>query len=60
MLWGVVVSHPLWLTTGLVVNSFIITNPTFAGERMLLIPKVSILSKQICYFHIKINFSILT
>ena len=31
---------------GLVVNSFIITNPTLAGERMLLIPKVSILSEQ--------------
>ena len=39
-------SHPLQLTTGLVVNSFIITNPTLAGERMLLIPKVSILSEQ--------------
>ena len=35
---GGVVSHPLQLTTGLVVNSFIITNPTLAGERMLLIP----------------------
>ena len=34
-------SLPLQLTTGLVVNSFIITNPTLAGERMLLIPKVS-------------------
>ena len=31
-------SHPLQLTTGLVVNRFIITNPTLAGERMLLIP----------------------
>ena len=40
------VSHPLHLTTGLVVNSFIITNPTLAGERMRLIPKVSILSEQ--------------
>ena len=40
------VSHSLQLTTGLVVNSFIITNPTLAGERMLLIPKVSILSEQ--------------
>ena len=46
MLWGGV-SHPLQLTTGLVVNSFIITNPTLAGEPMLLIPKVSILSGQI-------------
>ena len=26
-------------------DSFIITNPTLAGERMLLIPKVSILSE---------------
>ena len=26
--------------------SFIITNPTLAGEHMLLIPKVSILSEQ--------------
>ena len=32
-----VASHPFQLTTGLVVNSFIITNPTMAGERMLLI-----------------------
>ena len=44
---GGCLSHPLQLTTGLVVNSFIITNPTLAGERMLLIPKVSILSEQI-------------
>ena len=35
---GGVISHPLQLTAGLVVNSFIITNPTLAGERMLLIP----------------------
>ena len=41
------VSHPLQLTTGLVVNSFTITNPTLPGERMLLIPKVSILSEQL-------------
>ena len=27
-------------------NSFVITSPTLAGERMLLIPKVSILSEQ--------------
>ena len=44
------VFHPLQLTTGLVVNSFIITNPTLAGERMLLIPKVSILSEQTLIF----------
>ena len=37
--WGVGgVSHPLQLTTGLVVNSFVITSPTLASERMLLIP----------------------
>ena len=40
------VSHPLQLTTGLVVNSFVMASPTLAGERMLLIPKVSILSEQ--------------
>ena len=43
----------LVLTTGLVVNSFVITSPTLAGERMLLIPKASILSEQIyIYIHI--------
>ena len=41
------VSHPLQPTTGLIVNSFIITSPTLAGERMLLVLKVSILSEQI-------------
>ena len=45
--WGGGSSHPLQLTTGLVVNSFVITSPTLAGERMLLIPKVSILSEQV-------------
>ena len=44
--WGVGVSHPLQLTTGLVINNFVTTSPTLAGERMLLIPKVSILSEQ--------------
>ena len=44
--WGGV-SHPLQLTTGLVINSSVTTSPTLAGERMLLIPKVSILSEQI-------------
>ena len=39
------VSHPLQLTTGLVIKS-VTTSPTLAGERMLLIPKVSILSEQ--------------
>ena len=41
------VSHPLQLTTGLVINSSVTTSPTLAGEHMLLIPKVSILSEQI-------------
>ena len=49
---GVSLSHPLQLTAGLVVNNFIITNPTLAGERMLLIPKVSILSEQIYFYYI--------
>ena len=40
------VSHLLQLTTGLVINSSVTTSPTLAGERMLLIPKVSILSEQ--------------
>ena len=39
--------HPLQLTTGLVINSSVTTSPTLAGEHMLLIPKVSILSEQI-------------
>ena len=46
--WGEV-SQPLQLTTGLVVNSLVITSPTLAGERMLLIPKASILSEQTQY-----------
>ena len=41
------VSHPLQRTTGLVINSSVTTSPTLAGERMLLIPKVSILSEQL-------------
>ena len=40
------VSHPLQLTTGLVIKS-VTTGPTLAGERMLFIPKVSILSEQL-------------
>ena len=44
--WGGV-SHPLQLTTGLVINSSVTTSPTLAGEHMLLIPKVSILSEQL-------------
>ena len=47
---GVSLSHPLQLTTGLVINSSVTTSPTLAGERMLLIPKVSILSEQLLIF----------
>ena len=47
MLGGGGVSHPLQLTTGLVIKS-ITTSPTLAGERMLFILQVSILSEQIC------------
>ena len=42
--WGGV-SHPLQLTTGLVIKS-ITTSPTLAGEHMLFILQVSILSEQ--------------
>ena len=47
---GGVVSHPLQLTTGLVIKS-ITTSPTLAGERMLFILQVSILSEQTMDFH---------
>ena len=40
------VSHPSQLTTGLVIKS-VTTSPTLAGERMLFILQVSILSEQI-------------
>ena len=40
------VSHPLQLTTGLVIKS-VTTSPTLAGEHMLFILQVSILSEQI-------------
>ena len=39
------VSHPLQLTTGLVIKS-ITTSPTLAGEHMLFILQVSILLEQ--------------
>ena len=42
--WGGV-SHPSQLTTGLVIKS-VTTSPTLAGERMLFILQVSILSEQ--------------
>ena len=55
--WGGGVSHLPQLTTGLGVNSFITTSPTLAGERILLIPKVSILSEQIYrYTHTHIGY----
>ena len=56
MLGGGGVSHPLQLTTGLVINSSVTTSPTLAGEHMLLIPKVSILSEQIGNLPSKICF----
>ena len=39
------VSHPSQLTIGLVIKS-VTTSPTLAGERMLFILQVSILSEQ--------------
>ena len=44
--WGGGVSHPLQRTTGLVIKS-VTTSPTLAGERMLFILQVSILSEQL-------------
>ena len=44
--WGGGVSHPSQLTTELVIKS-VTTSPTLAGERMLFILQVSILSEQI-------------
>ena len=43
------VSHPSQLTTGLVIKS-VTTSPTLAGERMLFILQVSILSEQILVY----------
>ena len=40
------VSHPLQLTTGLIIKS-VTTSPTLAGEHMLFILQVSILSEQL-------------
>ena len=49
VLWGGGgVSHPLQLTTGLVIKS-VTTSPTLAGEHMLFILQVSILSEQILH-----------
>ena len=44
------VSHPSQLTTGLVIKS-VTTSPTLAGERMLFILQVSILSEQLVPSH---------
>ena len=43
------VSHPSQLTTGLVIKS-VTTSPTLAGERMLFILQVSILSEQTLFY----------
>ena len=49
------VSHPSQLTTGLVIKS-VTTSPTLAGERMLFILQVSILSEQIALSTLGIFF----
>ena len=49
MLGGGGVSHPSQLTTGLVIKS-VTTSPTLAGERMLFILQVSILSEQLTFY----------
>ena len=49
MLGGGGVSHPSQLTTGLVIKS-VTTSPTLAGERMLFILQVSILSEQTVFY----------
>ena len=58
MLGGGGVSHPSQLTTGLVIKS-VTTSPTLAGERMLFILQVSILSEQILnyvsHFFLKVS-----
>ena len=56
MLGGGGVSHPSQLTTGLVIKS-VTTSPTLAGERMLFILQVSILSEQ-TYLSIKLPVTI--
>ena len=54
--WGGGVSHPSQLTTGLVIKS-VTTSPTLAGERMLFILQVSILSEQRNVFFLVSVFS---
>ena len=58
MLGGGGVSHPLQLTTGLVINSSVTTSPTLAGEHMLHIPKVSILSEQLILSYLPVYLMI--
>ena len=48
------VSHPSQLTTGLVIKS-VTTSPTLAGERMLFILQVSILSEQVTFSKRSVN-----
>ena len=52
------VSHPLQLTTGLVIKS-VTTNPALSGEHMLFILQVSILSEQIIlsYIYVELCYS---
>ena len=54
MLGGGGVSHPSQLTTGLVIKS-VTTSPTLAGERMLFILQVSILSEQMITYSISMK-----
>ena len=49
------VSHPSQLTTGLVIKS-VTTSPTLAGERMLFILQVSILSEQMLPYNFESKF----
>ena len=57
--WGGGVSHPSQLTTGLVIKS-VTTSPTLAGERMLFILQVSILSEQTLFCYILLVSKYLT
>ena len=49
------VSHPSQLTTGLVIKP-VTTSPTLAGERMLFILQVSILSEQTTRYNMHSNY----
>ena len=53
MLGGGGISHPSQLTTGLVIKS-VTTSPTLAGEHMLFILQVSILSEQMIIFMVAV------